>query len=74
MLLNDIGQYLEDSFEFLIAFGSIIGLLGFIIGLIGVVWGGLQIRRSMISILIFSFILLAVCGVNTGLYYFRIFR
>lgn len=37
MLFNDIGKYLEASFEFLIAFGSIIGLLGFIIGLNGVV-------------------------------------
>lgn len=68
----DMPVYLYELFGFLIALGSIIRFLGFIISLIGVIWGGLNIRRSMFSVLIISFILLTICGVNTGLYYFRI--
>jgi Ca2+/Na+ antiporter len=63
-----------QGIEFLIALGSIIGLLGLIIGFIFLIWGNKHIRSTMISIIIVSFILLAVCGFSTGLKYFRIFH
>ena len=74
MIFSNFAEEIVDGIEFIIAFGSILGLLGLIVGIIGVVWGGLQIRRSMFSVVVISIILLAVCGVNTGLVYFRVFR
>ena len=74
MMFSNFTEEIVEGVEFLIAFGSILGLLGLIVGIIGVIWGGFQIRRSMISVVIVSLILLAVCGVNTGVIYFRVFR
>ena len=74
MIFSNFAEEIVEGIEFLIAFGSILGLIGLIIGIIGLVWGGFQIRRSMFSVLVISIILLAVCGFNTGLVYFRVFR
>ena len=74
MPLLDFFESFTDGIEFLIALGSIIGLLGLIVGFIFIVWGGSRMRGRMIGVMVVSFILLAVCGFNTGLYYFRIWR
>ncbi len=74
MVLLDYFDQFIDGIEFLIALGSIIGLLGLIVGFIFLIWGGPRMRGRMIGVLIFSFILLGVCGFNTGLIYFRVFR
>ena len=57
--------------EFLIALGSIMGVLGFIIGLIFFIFGG-RMRYKMTGVMIVSIILLAICGLSTGFNYFRI--
>ncbi|MFX0075085.1 MAG: hypothetical protein ACFE96_06565 [Candidatus Hermodarchaeota archaeon] len=70
-------NYLEDvleGFEFLIALGSLVGLVGFIVGLIFVVWGSSRRRYKMMGLTLVSLALMAVCGLTTGLKYFRIFR
>jgi hypothetical protein len=70
-------DYFEDvlvGFEFLIALGSLIGLVGFIVGIILVIWGGGRLRYKMIGVTVISLLLLVVCGFSTGLKYFRIFR
>jgi len=70
-------DYFEDvlgGIEYLIALGSIMGLLGLVIGMIFLIWGGQRYRDKMIGVIIASFVLLAVCGLNTGIKYFRIFR
>jgi len=72
-----IFDYFEDvleGFEFLIALGSLIGLVGVIIGLIFILWGSSRVRIKMISVTIVSLLLLVVCGFSTGIKYFRIFR
>jgi len=74
MVLYDYIDQLIDGIEFLIALGSIIGLLGLIVGFIFLIWGSSRMRGRMIGVLIFSMILLGVCGFNTGLIYFRVFR
>jgi hypothetical protein len=74
MVLYDYFDQILDGIEFLIALGSIIGLLGLIVGIIFLIWGGPRMRGRMIGVLLFSFILLGVCGLNTGLIYFHIFR
>ncbi len=71
-----IFDYLEDfaeMIEFLLAFGSIIGMLGLIIGLLGWLILGQFQRKKMIGLILVSVILLMVCGVNTGIRYFRIY-
>ncbi|MBA7534535.1 hypothetical protein ES705_26783 [subsurface metagenome] len=71
-----IFDYFEDvlgGFEYLIVLGSIMGLFGFMIGMVFLIWGGQRYRNKMIGVIIASFVLLAVCGLDTGIKYFRIF-
>ncbi len=70
----DFFDNFTEGIEFIMALGSIIGLLGLLIGFIFLMWGTSRMRGKMVGIIIISFILLCVCGINTGLYYFRIFR
>ncbi len=70
----DYFEELLGGVEFLIAFGSLIGILGILIGLIFAIWGGSRLRYKMVGVIVFSFILVAVCGFDTGFKYFRIFR
>ena len=71
-MLFDYFDGVGEGVEFLIALGSIIGMLGLIMGLLGtLVFGHFQ-RRKMIGVIILSIILLTVCGLHTGLKYFGI--
>ena len=74
MVLFDYFDGLWDGIEFLIALGSIIGLLGLIVGFIFIIWGSSKIRAKMIGVVVISFILLTICGLETGLRYFQIYR
>ncbi len=61
-----------NAIEFLIALGSIMGLLGLIVGLLGVLFSS-SFNRSKFAYLIFvSIVLIAVCGATTGIKYFRL--
>ena len=61
-----------EGIEFLIAFGSIMGVLGFIIGFLFFILGGGRLRWKMTGVMVGSLILIAICGLSTGLHYFRI--
>lgn len=74
MMEFDYFGRLTDAIEFLIALGSIIGLLGLVIGIIFIALGGKRLRWKMIGVIIVSIILIGICGLNTGVKYFRIFR
>ncbi len=74
MVVFDYFEEVLGGIEYLIAVGSILGLLGFVIGMIFLIWGGNRYRNKMIGVIIASFVLLAVCGLNTGIKYFKIFR
>jgi hypothetical protein len=74
MVMFDYFEDVIEGFEFLIAFGSLMGLIGFIVGLIFVVWGSSRLRYKMIGVTVVSLLLLAICGFSTGIKYFRIFR
>ena len=74
MVVFDYFESVLEGIEYLIALGSIMGLLGFIIGMILLVWGGQRYRSKMIGVIVASIVLLAVCGLNTGIKYFKIFR
>ena len=71
-MMLDYIDGIKESLEFLIALGSIIGLLGLIIGIIGILFTGRFQRFKMISVIAFSIILLTICGLHTGLMYFGI--
>jgi ABC-type xylose transport system permease subunit len=74
MVMFDYFESVLDGVEFLIAVGSILGLLGLILGFIFIIWGGPRIRYKMFGVIVASFVLLGVCGLSTGFKYFRIFR
>jgi len=73
MVVLDYIENMIDGVEYLLAIGSIIGILGFVVGILFFVWGGPRIRYRMLGVIIGSIILLAVCGITTGFTYFRIF-
>ena len=72
-MIFDYFDGIAEAIEFLMALGSIVGMLGLIIGIIG--WFGLgQFQRhKMFGVIIVSIILLAICGIHTGIKYFRIY-
>ncbi len=74
MVVFDYFEDVLEGIEYFIAVGSILGLLGLVIGMILLIWGGQRYRDKMIGVIIASIILLAMCGVNTGIKYFNIFR
>jgi len=74
MVMFDYFEDVLEGVEFLIAVGSIVGLLGLFVGLIFLIWGSKRMRYQMTGVVIVSFILLAVCGPDAGIKYFRIFR
>ena len=74
MVFFDYIDRFIDGIELLIALGSIIGLAGLFVGFIFMIWGGSRMRGRMTGVIIFSLLLLGVCGFNTGLIYFRVFR
>jgi len=74
MVLFDYFEDVLGGVEFLIAFGSLVGILGLLIGIMLAIWGGSRLRYKMLGVIIFSFVLIAICGFDTGFKYFRIFR
>ena len=74
MVMFDYFEDVLEGIEFLIAVGSIVGLLGLFVGLIFVIWGSKRMRFQMTGVIIVSFILLGVCGPDTGIKFFSIFR
>ena len=58
-----------EGIEFLIAIGSVLGLLGLLLGLL--IWA-VGNREKAVKLIIFSLVLIAICGLHTGTKYFRI--
>ena len=73
MVLMDYFDQVIDGIEFLLAFGSIMGLLGLLIGLIGLIWGHKKSKVAFLKVFIISAVILAFCGgYQRGIKYFRI--
>ena len=72
-MFTDYFDGMKEGIEFIIAFASIMGLLGFLLGIFFIIFGGSKIRGYMIWVVIISIILLAFCGPTTGIKYFRIY-
>lgn len=69
----DYFERVLEGFQYLIALGSIVGIFGLMIGIVFLIWGGQRVRNKMIGVIIASIVLLAVCGFDTGIKYFKIF-
>ena len=74
MVIFDYFDDLGSGMEFLIALGSILGFIGLVVGFIVFIWGGGRLKKQMLGVIIFSIALLAICGLDTGVNYFHIFR
>jgi len=72
-MIFDYFDGIAEAIEFLMALGSIVGMLGLIIGIIGWLALGQFQRHKMLSVILVSIILLTVCGIHTGIKYFRIY-
>ena len=71
----DLDSYVDsmlEGIEFIRAFGSIIGILGFVIGLLMLVSGGRAYKKTGLRVVLICIVLLFVCGPDTGIRYFRI--
>lgn len=73
MVIFDYFKDVAEGVKFLIALGSVIGLLGFILGLIFFIFGTSRLRLTMLGVIITSLILISICGVHTGTKYFHIY-
>ncbi|MBD3253786.1 MAG: hypothetical protein GF383_01770 [Candidatus Lokiarchaeota archaeon] len=74
MIYSSYFQRVTEGVEYLLALGSVLGLLGFVLGLIGFILGGSRVRGKMLFVMIASFVLMMVCGgYDRGLHYFRIY-
>ncbi len=72
-MMFDYFDGIAEAIEFLIALGSIIGMLGLIVGILGWLTLGQFQRHKMLGVIIASLILLTICGLHTGIKYFRIY-
>ena len=71
MLLNYFDG-MGEAVEYLVAVGSLIGVLALVVGIIGFISLGKHSRHRMIPVVVVAIILLAVCGPSTGFKYFHI--
>ena len=74
MLMFNYFDQIADGIEFLIALGSIVGVLGLIIGFVALFMSNSYTRKRILTFMIFCFILVVLCGFDTGINYFHIFR
>ena len=69
MIFSEYFTKVSEGIEFLIALGSIIGLLGLLLGLVMLLAG---YRENGVKLIIISLPIVAICGLYTGTNYFRI--
>ena len=69
MIFSDYFTRVLEGVEFLIALGSIIGLLALVVGLLMMLAG---YRNQAVKLIIISIGIIAICGLHTGTKYFRI--
>lgn len=72
MLFESYFDRVIGAIELVIAFGSLIGLLGFIVSILAIIFADSRHKKPFIYILLLCILLMGVCGVFTGVKYFRI--
>ena len=71
MILN-YWDRVADAVEFILALGSLMGVLMIILGALGYALSNRMQKSKMISVVFVGILLVAFCGWWTGLRYFRI--
>ena len=61
-----------EGLEFIIAFGSLLGILALAVGLMILLLGGGRARSTAVKAVVIGFVLVCVCGFERGLYFFQI--
>ncbi len=72
MMFFNYPDLIDDGVELFFALGSIIGMLVLIVGLSLMIAGGDSFKHKALPIVMMGFILVAICGFQTGVKYFRI--
>ncbi len=72
MIFQNYGSEFLDGIQYLVALGSMIGLLGLVMGLFLLILGSKRARVTALGMIVFSFLLVSICGLDTGVKYFRI--
>ena len=71
-MMLDFFEQMGEAVEYLVALGSLMGVLGLVVGIIGFISLGQFRRHQMIGVIVVSIMLLAICGTATGFNYFHI--
>lgn len=74
MVIFDYFDQVANGIEFFIALGSIVGVLGLIVGFVALFVSSSRMRKHVLALMVFCFILVVLCGFDTGINYFHIFR
>jgi uncharacterized membrane protein len=72
MNLQSYADAFSEGLRFLMALGSIIGILVLIAGLLGFLLMPKYKRNSMCLVVVFGVVLVMLCGITTGLEYFGV--
>ena len=70
MMFSDYFTKFLEGIEFLRAFGSIMGFLGLVLGILMLLVG--EGKNKAYKLIVVSIVLIAICGLYTGVKYFRI--
>ena len=69
---SELPVKLAEFWEFFTAFISLIGLIGIVFSFLGFLISSKVKIKGLLWVMLFSFILCAICGFDTGLRYFNI--
>ena len=72
MILLEYFDQVSDGIEFVMAFGSLIGLLGLLFSALAYQFTSSRNRGTLYRLIAVSLILISICGLFTGIKYFRI--
>ncbi|MBN1801094.1 MAG: hypothetical protein JW891_06265 [Candidatus Lokiarchaeota archaeon] len=71
-MMFDYFDSMENGIEYLIALGSIVGVLGLVVCFVFLLVGTKRLRMSLISVMILCIALISLCGLYTGFNYFHL--
>ncbi len=72
MILLEYFDQVSDGIEFVMAFGSLLGLFGLLFSALAWQFTSQFNRGTIYRLILVSLILIGICGLYTGVKYFRI--
>lgn len=69
---SDYFQKVAEAIEFLMALGSLLGIFGLLYAIASWFYVNPRARGKLYSLILVSLILISICGLYTGIKYFRI--